>query len=166
MESRKGKGATFTIELPLTTQGEAVFEEEHRPLVKKSQPRKFETTGRILVVDDEPAVCDVLGRALSEEGYVTDSALTAKTALQKIAGNNYELYIIDLKMPGTSGKRLYQIMKQRYPSSAEKVVFITGDAITRATQNFLASAGKPYLAKPFESKQIIELVEETVGGRQ
>jgi PAS domain S-box-containing protein len=166
VESRKGKGATFTIELPLTTQGEAVFEEEHRPLVKKSQPRKFETTGRILVVDDEPAVCDVLARALCEEGYVTDSALSTRAALQKIARNNYELYIIDLKMPRTSGKRLYQIMKQRYPSSAEKVVFITGDAITRATQNFLASAGKPYLAKPFEAKQIIELVEETVGGGQ
>ena len=166
VESRKGKGATFTIELPLTTQGEAVVEEEDRLVVKKSQPRKRKTTGRILVVDDEPAVCDVLGRALSEEGYVTDSALTARAALEKIARNNYELYIIDLKMPRTSGKRLYQIMKQRYPSSAEKVVFITGDAITRATQNFLASAGKPYLAKPFESKQIIELVEETVGGRQ
>ncbi|MCK4722257.1 MAG: response regulator, partial [Dehalococcoidia bacterium] len=166
VESRKGKGATFTIELPLTTQGEAVVEEEDRLVVKKSQPRKRKTTGRILVVDDEPAVCDVLGRALSEEGYVTDSALTARAALEKIARNNYELYIIDLKMPRTSGKRLYQIMRQRYPSLAEKVVFITGDTTTPATENFLASTGKPYLAKPFSSDQVIELVEETLGGRQ
>jgi PAS domain S-box-containing protein len=165
VESQKGKGATFTIELPLATSGEAVVEEKE-PAAKTSRPQRQRANGRILIVDDEPSINDVLTRALSEHGYVTDSALTAKTALQKIAGNNYELYIIDLKMPRTSGKRLYQIMRQRYPSLAEKVVFITGDTTTPATQNFLASTGKPYLAKPFGSDQVIELVEETIGGRQ
>jgi len=165
VESQKGKGATFTIELPLATQREAVVEEKEAA-AKTSRPQRQRANGRILIVDDEPSISDVLTRALSEHGYVTDSALTAKTALQKIAGNNYELYIIDLKMPRTSGKRLYQIMRQRYPSLAEKVVFITGDTTTPATENFLASTGKPYLAKPFSSDQVIELVEETLGGRQ
>ena len=165
VESQKGKGATFTIELPLATQREAVVEEKEAA-AKTSRPQRQTANGRILIVDDEPSINDVLTRALSEQGYVTDSALTAKTALQKIAGNNYELYIIDLKMPRTSGKRLYQIMRQRYPSLAEKVVFITGDTTTPATENFLASTGKPYLAKPFSSDQVIELLEETLGGRQ
>ena len=58
------------------------------------------------------------------------------------------------------------MMKQRYPDSAGRVVFITGDTITPATEDFLASTGRPYLAKPFSSDQVIELVEETLGGRQ
>ena len=46
------------------------------------------------------------------------------------------------------------------------MVFITGDTTTPATEDFLASTGKPYLAKPFDSKQIIALVEQALGGRQ
>jgi DNA-binding response OmpR family regulator len=74
--------------------------------------------------------------------------------------NGYDLFIIDLKLPRVSGMRLYEIMKERYPSSAEKVMFITGDAITPSTQDFLDLAGRPYLTKPFNPKVAVELVEE------
>lgn len=163
VESQKSKWTTFTIELPLTTQGGTVLEEKE-VVAKTRRLGRQKTNGRILVVDDEPAVCEVLARALSEEGYLTDSAVSAKAALEKTAGNNYELCSIDLEMPWPSGRDLYEIMKQRYPSSAEKVVFITGDTITPAAQNFLALAGKPCPAKLFDSKQVVELIEETLGG--
>ena len=164
IESQKGRGTRFLIELPLVAKGEPAVEEK-QPVVSTSRPRGQKTIGRILIVDDEPVICDVLARALSEKGYQTDSAANAKTALTKIAENGYEVCIIDVKMPQTSGKELYEMMKQRYPSSAEKVVFMTGDTVTPATEDFLASTGKPHLAKPFNSNEVIELVEETLGGR-
>ena len=55
-------------------------------------------------------------------------------------------------------------MKQRYPDSAGRVVFITGDTITPATEDFLASTGRPYLAKPFSLEDMIGFVQETLGG--
>jgi len=161
--SRAG-GATVNIELPLAAEGQAIVEEE--VVVAEKQPRRLKATRHILIIDDEPAICDILTRALSEEGYITDSVSNARAALEKIAENSYELCIIDLKMPQMSGKELYEIMKRRFPSLAERVLFITGDTITPATENFLTSTGKPYLFKPFNSNQLVELVEETLGSGQ
>jgi len=163
LESQKGRGTTFTVELPLVRETEAVIE-EIRPAPKVTPPRRDEGAARILIVDDEPAICDILVRALSEHGYQTDSASSARTALRKIARNGYELCIIDLKMPVMSGKELYETMKRRFPEPAEKVVFITGDTIEPATERFLVSTGRPHLPKPFGSDEIIKVVEKALGG--
>lgn len=164
VQSQQGRGTTVNIELLLAVKGQAIVKE--KVVVAENRPHRLKATGHILIIDDEPAICDILTRALSEEGYTTDSVSNARTALEKIAGNSYELCIIDLKMPQMSGKELYESMKRSYPSSAERVVFITGDTITPATENFLTSTGKPYLIKPFNSNQLVELVEETLGSGQ
>jgi DNA-binding response OmpR family regulator len=80
--------------------------------------------------------------------------------LTKLDENGYDLYIIDLKLPRISGKKLYEIMTEKYPSSIEKVMFITGDTVTPSTQDFLDSTGKPYLTKPFNPRVVAELAEE------
>lgn len=67
-------------------------------------------------------------------------------------------------MPRISGRRLYEIITERHPSSAEKVIFITWDTITPATQDFLDSTGKPYLTKPFNPRVVVELAEKMLGG--
>ena len=163
LESQKGRGTTFTVELPLVRETEAVIE-EIRPAPKVTPPRRDEGTARILIVDDEPAICDILVRALSEHGYQTDSASSARTALTKIARNGYELCIIDLKMPVTSGKELYETMKCRFLGPAERVVFMTGDTIEPATERFLVSTGRPHLHKPFGPDEVIKVVEKALGG--
>jgi PAS domain S-box-containing protein len=163
VESEKGKGADFIIELPIVVAEEPDVEEE--AVVVEDSPRyRRKASESILIVDDEPGICDILTRILSERGYQTDSASDAKTALTKIAENGYDLCIIDLKMPGTSGKRLYETIKQKQPSLAKKAAFITGDTVTPATQGFLDSTGRPYLIKPFNPKVAVELVEEILGG--
>ncbi len=165
VESEKGKGTTFTIKLPIIAEESRMVEK--KAALKESRSRRRKANGRILIVDDEPSVRESLTRILSERGYQTDGAPDAKTALTKIAENNYDLCIIDLKMPKTDGTELYKIMKRRYPASAERVVFITGDMITPATQGFLDSTGRPYLAKPFTFGEIVRVVEEVLrGGRR
>ncbi len=164
VQSQQGRGTTVNIELPLAAEGQAIVEE--KVVVAENRPHRLKATGHILIIDDEPAICDILTRALFEEGYTTDSVSNARAALEKIAENSYELCIIDLKMPQMSGKELYEIMKRRFPSLAQRVVFITGDTMTPATENFLTSTGKPYLFKPFNSNQLVELVEETLGSGQ
>ena len=163
VESEKGKGAAFIIELPVAVAEEPDVKEESAVPDDVSRHRK--TAGEtILIVDDEPGIRDILTRILSERGYRTDCASDAKTALTKLDENGYDLYIIDLKLPKISGKKLYEIMMDKYPSSTGKVMFITGDTITPSTQDFLDSTGKPYLTKPFNPRVVVELAEEILGG--
>ncbi len=163
VESEKGKGASFSIELPIAFGEEAEIMEASAvtQYVSTSHQRK---TNKVLVVDDEPGIRDILARILSEKGYRIDSASDAKTALMKIAENSYDLYIIDLKLPKISGKKLYEIMIEKHPSLTRRVMFITGDTITQSTQDFLDSTGKPYLTKPFNPRVIGEMAQKLMGG--
>jgi two-component system NtrC family sensor kinase len=163
VESEKGKGADFIIELPIAVAEEPDVGEE-AVVVENNLRYQRKASENILIIDDESGIRDVLTRVLSEVGYRTDSASDAKGALTKLTKNGYDLCIIDLKLPRISGRRLYEIMKDKYPSSAEKVMFITGDTITPSTQNFLDSTGRPYLIKPFNPKVAVGLVEEILGG--
>lgn len=163
VESDRSKGAAFIIELPVSVAKETDVEEAPVVLAHISRPRK-KARQNILIVDDEPGIRDILTRILSERGYQTDCASDAKTALTKVGDNGYDLYIIDLKLPRISGKKLYEIMMEKYPSSNGRVMFITGDTITPSTQDFLDSTGKPYLTKPFNPRVVLELAEQILHG--
>lgn len=163
VESEEGKGAKFIIDLPIAVAGEPDID-DGTVMTEDNRRYRRKASENILIIDDESGIRDVLTRVFSETGYRTDSASDAKRALTKLNKNGYDMFIIDLKLPRVSGMRLYEIMKERYPSSAEKVMFITGDAITPSTQDFLNSAGRPYLTKPFNPKVAVELVEEMLRG--
>ena len=118
-----------------------------------------------MVVDDEPAICSVLARTLSEEGYKADTATSGKVALTKLSQNGYDLCILDLKMPGMGGAEFFNIVKEKYPALAERMVFITGDIMSPETYEFLVSTGRPYLNKPLDLDYLMEVVAETLRGR-
>ena len=160
VESQKGRGSTFTVELPLLVNNQPVNQIE--AVKGKKQLYKHEPVKHVLIIDDEPVVCDILSRLLCEEGCHVDAVTSVKAGLKKIAENSYDLCMIDIKMPGTSGKEMYMTMKRKYPRSAKRVVFMTGDTTTPSTQDFLDSTGRPYLSKPFDSKKIASLVKGTL----
>ena len=161
--STLGKGTTFTIELPITTGEQAVIKEK-KAAEKRSRRHRRKMTGNILVVEDEPAIRAVLTRNLSASGYQVQAVSDGKTALDMLANNVYKLLLVDLKMPGMNGRELYEVMKKKHPNSAKRVVFITGDIMTADTHDFLASTGRPYLIKPFDVKDITDVIEKVLFG--
>jgi PAS domain S-box-containing protein len=162
-ESTPGKGTTFIIELPIATGEQAVIKVE-KPAKKRSRRPRRKMTGNILIVEDEPAIRAVLIRNLSTEGYQVQSVSDGKTALDKLAKNAYDLILTDLKMPGMTGRELYETIKKKYPNLVERIVFITGDVMTGDTTKFLTSTGRPYLVKPFYSKDVTDMIEKVLGG--
>ena len=160
--STAGKGATFTIELPAV---EGATARDGEKVTRKMQRRRRQKTSSILVVDDEPTICSILDRTLSEEGYKVDTATSGKAALTKLSKNGYDLCIADLKMPGMSGAEFFNIVKEKYPALAERMVFITGDIMSPETYEFLVSTGRPYLNKPLDLDYLMEVVAETLRGR-
>jgi len=125
---------------------------------------KKSSTGvkRILVVEDEPAICQVCQKVLTSEGYEVDSAINGEVAQDMLGEKDYDLCLIDIKTPVMNGKQLYQVIVGKHPKLAKGVIFTTGDVMGGYTQSFLKLAGRPYLLKPFTPDELRTIVRETL----
>lgn len=148
-ESRRGKGAIFIVELP-------VVAEKRRSIKRPKITRRLKvaTKARILVVDDEPVVRQLVTEVLTAEGHVVETTADGKDALNRIKNNGYSLILVDMKLPGISGGELYERIQDIAESLAGRVAFITGDVMAADTEAFLIRTKVPYITKPFDVKQL------------
>ncbi len=116
----------------------------------------------ILIVDDEPDIRALMGRILRERGYSTVEACDREEALTHLARLPISLVICNLRMPRLSGAVLFDLIQRVCPPLAERFLFCTGDIASKEALRFLNQTGRPYLFKPFDVGQFVELVEETV----
>jgi CheY-like chemotaxis protein len=126
------------------------------------QHNRQKTRGKVLIVDDEPTIRNILARILSNKGHQAQTVSSGKAALAMLHEKGYDLLVADLKMSGVSGMDLYETLKKKQPDMADRTVFITGDTMTEETNDFLASSGRPYLAKPFTPMEFLEIVESAL----
>ncbi|MCJ7790794.1 MAG: PAS domain S-box protein, partial [Dehalococcoidia bacterium] len=148
-ESRPGKGATFIVELPLTTEEKQL--EPTEPIME--EPKKI-TKAKILVVDDEPVIRKFVSQVLGEQGHTVETVDNATDALKMVRSKRYRLILLDIKMPGMSGLELYKQFQKIAPSLTKRVVFITGDVMGKRTLAFLDKTKTPYMMKPFDAKEL------------
>ena len=158
-ESQPGKGATFVIELPVVT--EAAPPKTAEPDVKKAQKK---IKSRILVVDDEQVVRNIVDRVLTGEGHKVETVDNAADALKKIESKKYNLILMDIKMPGMDGVKLYKRIHKIDKSLARRVVFMTGDIMGTDTEKFLAEAKVAHIDKPFDAEQLSRQVQRALAG--
>src|SRR4030043_306806 len=158
-ESNLGKGATFIVELPILTEEKRL--ELPEPVVQK--PGKV-TGARILVVDDEEVIRKFVSQMLIDEGHEVEAVDSAEGALGEIKSKEYQVIMLDIKMPGMSGIELYRHFQKESPSLADRVVFITGDVMGPSTMAFLSKTKVPYIIKPFDAKQLKAEVNRVLAG--
>ncbi len=154
-----GVETTFTIQLPLV---EAPKKAQTVPLVAGPEPN---TSGQILVVDDEEAIRSWLSKSLTARGYEVDVAGTGADAQALLTARRYDAIVCDIKMPNGDGQHLYHAVLQRDPTLARRMIFITGDTVNPATKNFLMSHGGHALAKPFSIDELTSALEAVKGDR-
>ena len=116
---------------------------------------------RILIVEDEPAICDVCRRVLTSEGFEVDIAVNGKVAQDMLQEKQYDLCLFDIKLPAMGGKELYQWLQEKHPQLAGRVIFTSGDVMDGDTQGFLEQAARPFLPKPFTPDELKTIVRET-----
>jgi two-component system NtrC family sensor kinase len=159
VQSRLGQGATFYVELPA-----GVEEPNLEPVVASVAPPAGAPAdagpARVLVVDDEEAVLEVMRRALQRAGYHADGAGDAAAALVRLEREPYDLVVCDVHMPGMSGPELYHVLRTRCPDQARHVLFVTGDSLAIGIRQFLDGTGVSYLSKPFELAALIQRVRQ------
>ena len=108
---------------------------------------------RILVGDDELIVQQFLTGVLTEEGHEVELIHNGDDALQRIGSEDYNVILLDVKLPGMNGIDLYKHTQKTAKSLARRVVFITGDVMATDTMAFLSKTSAPYITKPFDAKQ-------------
>ena len=114
--------------------------------------------GKVLIVDDEAMICQILGEVLSDE-FSTLALTSAHAAWERIAGGErFDVILSDLTMPEMSGIDLYGAIARVAPEQAERIVFLTGGNLNERCSKFLASIANPVLQKPFGWTALLELV--------
>ena len=122
------------------------------------------TTPRILVVEDEPTVANLIADVLRDEGMQVDVFKDGQTGLIATQRNTYDLSICDLKMPGMDGQTFYKELRRSAHPPRAGFLLITGDVVGGGTQEFLRANSLPYLAKPFRVEELTAAVRQVLYG--
>ncbi len=114
---------------------------------------------RILVVDDEPAICRALTIALSRAGYDVLSAQSGDAALSLLRTEYVDVMLIDLRIPDTRGDVVFELAAASHPHLRRRTLFMSGDISERA-HRLILSCKCPYIRKPFELRELIGAVAD------
>jgi two-component system response regulator HydG len=119
--------------------------------------------GRLLVVDDEPTICDALKAALSTDGFVVQAAENAIQAIAELERQEFDVVLADLSLPRVSGLELLDRVKKSWPSV--EVIVITGQASIATAVDAIKRGAYHYVTKPFTADEIIHLVTQALERR-
>jgi CheY-like chemotaxis protein len=114
---------------------------------------------RVLVVDDEPFIRQVIGDVLQDEGYGTLFASSGHDMLKLLETEQPDLVLLDLMMPDGDGQEALQAM-QSQPHLADIPVVIVSTGVARKR---LDGASVTFLARPFDLEQLLQIVIDTIG---
>jgi len=146
VESIPGRGTTFTVRLPT---GAGRREAAREPVTGVDRKR-------VLVVDDEGEICQMLTRLLSGEGYRVAVALDGQTALTLCGEATFDLAITDLGMPDMSGWELADALRSQSP--ATRVLMVSGWELDVDRARLAEYNIREVLNKPFEIRALLDAV--------
>ncbi len=115
---------------------------------------------RVLVLDDEPLILDVMRRLLSRTHRV-DATTSAKQALGRLlAGERYDIIFCDVRMPEMNGLDFFDEVARQIPAQARRIVFVTGGITNPALRTRLTTIGAPVLDKPVDYRVLAQLADD------
>lgn len=115
-----------------------------------------------MVVDDDELVLTAVGELLQTRGYVVEGCLSAKTALEKLPDEDYDLFILDIIMPEMDGFELCEELR-KIPKFAETpVIMLTAKAGEEDRKHGLEVGANLYLPKPISPQRLLDLIEDVL----
>ena len=150
------QGSEFHLLIPIVASDSPPVE----PAAVRQEPARTRT--RMLVVDDEPSIRELLKAILEPMGHRVDAASDGRSAIERVSANRYAVILLDVRMPDMSGLEVFERLKDIAGSIASRVVFMTGDMMAEETRALLEQTGAPALAKPFEVKDLMVALEKVL----
>jgi DNA-binding NtrC family response regulator len=115
---------------------------------------------RILVVDDEEALRTVLSTELDGEGYKVSSAADGREAINILTSNEFDLVLLDIKMPNVDGFEVLKFSKERWPKT--KIVMLTGFADLKNAIESKKLGAEDFISKPYDLVDLLTTVERVL----
>ena len=183
-----GVGATFIIELPIGEDAAAPVEGASTPgfaglaaaairgsaetlvqaplapaVLRPAADGRTDRPFRVLVLDDEVAIRDFLGRALRRAGYEAILAPTGAEALEMIRADPPDAILCDHRMAGMNGTEFHDAVAAAVPELGRRFAFMSGDVLNPELREFATARGILLLAKPFDIATVGETVAALLG---
>lgn len=155
LDTEPGRGTTFTLHFPLTSQ-------EPAPSPQPPSVAPQEERGRVLVVDDEPAVARVARDVLTAIGYEVDVSEGGRAALERFAPERYDIVLLDITMPDMDGVEILHRMRELEPRV--RVLLMTGHASDTIRERLRDYPDVRILSKPFSNERLASAVRRTLRG--
>ena len=129
--------------------------------------QRAELPGRVLVIDDEPAVRDLLERVLANAGHHVVLERTAEAALIRLARERFDVIVVDNNLPKMTGLELMSIVREHHPDL--RAIMITAYDTQAVEVRARALGVVAYVAKPFGIVTLVGAVDDAIrdgrGGR-
>ena len=155
LDSGEGGGTVCRIRLPVT--------EARQSVATGGDAAAFTLSGRLLVVDDEPAIGRYVDEYLSGEGVSVTAVANGREARELLAGGEaFDAVLTDLRMPDVSGDKLIAFISARRPDLVGRVVMMTGDALGSEVNTHARDV--PVVVKPLELKALRAALRPMLGG--
>lgn len=117
---------------------------------------------KILVIDDEPDIVELVSYNLIKSGYQIDHALDGETALKKLTDNKYDLIVLDVMLPSIDGFQLCTIIRNNPALSYLPIIMLTARSDEFDKVHGLEMGADDYITKPFSPKELIARIKAII----
>lgn len=155
LEPREG-GAVFRMSLPISG-----------GVAAASAPAPLDTAAgelhqRVLVVDDEAEITDLMRAVLEGAGFDVATAESGAVALEMLAEARFDAIVSDVRMPDIDGAALWRAVREQHPALARRMLFVSGDTLSSQARQVLEETQCPSLDKPFARGDLLAAVREVL----
>jgi two-component system cell cycle sensor histidine kinase/response regulator CckA len=159
-DSTPGAGSTFEILLPPANAAPTMAAATE---AERTEPTSAVHRGRILVVDDEEVLLRAIKEILELDGLEVIAIRDARDALAMLArGEHFDVILSDMSMPNMTGIEFHVALNAQDERLAQRVIFMSGGAVTPQAAEFLRGLKERYIAKPFKGAELRKAVQKAL----
>jgi two-component system NtrC family sensor kinase len=155
------RGAAFCLTLPVIGASQV----QRASTLAVATGLEAPVLARVLVVDDEAELAGVMREMLESAGYEVSTAESGAVALELLGAARFDAVVSDLRMPDMDGPALWRRVGEAHPMLAERMLFVTGDTLSRDAAEFFSQSGCDGLDKPFAKSDLLAKVAALLQGR-
>jgi len=161
VEDGAAGGARFVMQLPRLSEGAATAAAARAGALKPAAAPAVDhgQAPRVLLVDDETGLRRIVARYLRRFGFRVEEATTGLAAAAALMSGSYDAIISDMRMPGFSGKQLFELVQRERPELIPRFVLMSGDLMRQETRRFVEQTGCLSLEKPYELNDLVALLQ-------
>ena len=119
---------------------------------------------KVCIVDDDQPLCESLKTVLTASGFEVDTAFSGDEAMKKFNDDNFNVAILDIRLPDVNGLEIYEKLKLSKPGMG--VIFISGFDLSVASAKTVKNSSYTYLHKPFDPEKLIQLLDNLKEARR